>query len=44
MKEKIQIIDAPLVEGVITAAVECSMNKNIEEIKIVLKEMALNKI
>lgn len=44
MKEKIQIIDAPLVEGVITAAVECSMNKNIEEIKLVLKEMALNKI
>ncbi|NAS19315.1 PTS-dependent dihydroxyacetone kinase phosphotransferase subunit DhaM [Clostridium butyricum] len=44
MKEKIQIIDAPLVEGVITAAVECSMNKNIEEIRMVLKEMALNKI
>lgn len=44
IKEKIQIMDAPLVEGVITAAVECSMNKNIQEITISLKEMPLNKI
>lgn len=44
MKEKIQIIDAPLIEGVVVAAVQCSMNESIEEVKKSLKEMPLNKI
>lgn len=44
MKGKIEIIDAPLVEGVVIAAVECSMNKSIEEAKKSLEGMKLNKI
>ncbi|MBW6411103.1 dihydroxyacetone kinase phosphoryl donor subunit DhaM [Clostridium weizhouense] len=44
IREKVEIIDAPLVEGAITAAVEASMNKSLTEIKDVLKPMSLNKI
>lgn len=44
MNGKIEIIDAPLVEGVVIAAVECSMNKSIEEAKKSLEGMKLNKI
>lgn len=44
MKGKIEIIDAPLVEGVVIAAVESSMNKSIEEAKKSLEGMKLNKI
>ncbi|NFO14479.1 PTS-dependent dihydroxyacetone kinase phosphotransferase subunit DhaM [Clostridium botulinum] len=44
IREKVEIIDAPLVEGAITAAVEASMDKSLAEIKEVLKPMSLNKI
>ncbi|SFC68047.1 dihydroxyacetone kinase phosphoryl donor subunit DhaM [Clostridium uliginosum] len=44
MKDNIEIVDAPLVEGAITAAVEASMNKSLLDIKEVLKPMALNKM
>ena len=44
MKEKIQIIDAPLIEGVVVAAVQCSMNESMEKVKKSLDGMALNKI
>lgn len=44
IREKVEIVDAPLVEGAITAAVESSMNKSLAEIKDVLKPMSLNKI
>ena len=43
IKSKVEIIDAPLVEGAIVAAVYASMNKTIEEIKDNLKSMSLNK-
>lgn len=44
MQNKVEIIDASLVEGVVTAAVECSIGKNITEIKEALKGMALGKM
>lgn len=44
MKEKIQIVDAPLIEGVVVAAVECSMNKSMEQVNMSLTGMSLNKI
>jgi phosphoenolpyruvate---glycerone phosphotransferase subunit DhaM len=44
MKDKVQIIDTAFVEGAVVAAVQCSMNKNIEEIKDALKSMCLHKI
>ncbi|AOR22294.1 dihydroxyacetone kinase phosphoryl donor subunit DhaM [Clostridium taeniosporum] len=44
IRGNVEIIDAPLVEGVITAAVEASMDKSLSEIKEVLKSMSLNKI
>ncbi|AWK52330.1 PTS mannose transporter subunit IID [Clostridium beijerinckii] len=44
MKNNVEIIDAPLVEGAIVAAVDSSIGKNIDEIKKSLKEMPLNKI
>lgn len=44
MKKKVQIVDASLIEGVVVAAVECSMKKSIDEVKMSLKGMALNKI
>ena len=43
IKSKVEIIDAPLVEGTIVAAVYASMNKTTEEIKDNLKSMSLNK-
>ena len=43
IKSKVEVIDAPLVEGAIVAAVYASMNKTIEEIKDNLKSMSLNK-
>lgn len=43
IKSKVEIIDAPLVEGTIVTAVYASMNKTIEEIKDNLKSMLLNK-
>ncbi|WP_252229527.1 dihydroxyacetone kinase phosphoryl donor subunit DhaM [Clostridium sp. ZBS15] len=44
IRENVEIIDAPLVEGAITAAVEASMDKSLSEIKEVLKPMSLNKL
>ena len=43
IKSKVEIIDAPLVEGAVVAAVCASMNKTIEDIKNDLKSMSLNK-
>lgn len=43
IKSKVEIIDAPLVEGTVVAAVDASMNKTMEEIKNNLKRMSLNK-
>lgn len=43
-KEKIQIVDCALVEGAITAAVQSSLEENIENIKNALKDLSLNKI
>lgn len=43
-KENISIIDAALVEGAITAIVDASIGKSMEEIKESLLKMKLNKI
>lgn len=43
-QNKVEIVDAALVEGVVTAAVECSIGKSVIEIKEELKEMALGKM
>ena len=43
-QNKVEIVDAALVEGVVTAAVECSIGKSVIEIKEELKEMALEKM
>ena len=44
MKNNVKIVDAPLVEGTIVAAVDSSIGKDIDEIKKSLKEMPKNKI
>ncbi|WP_026887657.1 dihydroxyacetone kinase phosphoryl donor subunit DhaM [Clostridium beijerinckii] len=44
MKEKIKIVDCPIVEGAVTAAVESSIGKNIEEIEEALQPMNLGKM
>lgn len=44
MRAKVEIIDLPLVEGAISASVECAVGRNIEEIKENLKNMAIGKI
>lgn len=44
MKEKIKIVDCPIVEGAVTAAVESSIGKNIEEIETALQPMNLGKM
>ncbi|NMM62671.1 PTS-dependent dihydroxyacetone kinase phosphotransferase subunit DhaM [Clostridium sp. P21] len=44
MKEKVEIVDAALVEGVITAGVESSINKTLEDIKKSLKSISINKM
>jgi dihydroxyacetone kinase phosphotransfer subunit len=43
-KEKIKIVDCPIVEGAVTAAVESSIGKNIEEIESALQPMNLGKM
>ena len=43
-REKIKIADAPLVEGAVVGAVECSMDKSLEEIEEALMELKLNKL
>lgn len=44
MIDKIKIVDCPIVEGAVTAAVESSIGKNIEEIEEALKPMNLGKM
>lgn len=44
MKSKLSIIDTAFVEGAVVAAIQCSMSKNIEEIKDELKSMCLHKM
>lgn len=44
MKEKIKIADCPIVEGTVTAAVESSIGKGLEEIETALKPMNLGKM
>ena len=44
MKDKIKIVDCPIVEGAITAAVESSIDKSIKEIEETLKPMNLGKM
>ena len=44
MREKVQIIDTAIVEGGITAIVESSMDRTLEEIKESVEVMKLNKM
>lgn len=44
MLKNVEIVDAAIVEGTVTAAVECSIGKSITEIKEELKGMALGKM
>ncbi|AWI05180.1 dihydroxyacetone kinase phosphoryl donor subunit DhaM [Clostridium drakei] len=44
IKEKVEIVDAALVEGAVTAAVESSINKSREDIKKSLKSISINKM
>lgn len=43
-REKVEILDAALVEGAITAAIECSLNKSLSEIKEELKTLSIAKM
>lgn len=44
MKNNVEIIDGPLVEGAIVAAVDSSIGKNIDEIKESVKKIYTNRI
>jgi dihydroxyacetone kinase phosphotransfer subunit len=44
MQGKVEIIDVALVEGAVSAAVECSIGKSIGEIKETLKKLCLGKM
>ncbi|MDF2882994.1 MAG: PTS-dependent dihydroxyacetone kinase phosphotransferase subunit DhaM [Clostridiaceae bacterium] len=44
IQKNVEIVDAALVEGAITAAVESSIDKNMEEIKEAIKAMCLHKM
>ena len=44
MREKVEILDSALVEGVITAAIESSLNKTLTEIKEELKSLSIAKM
>lgn len=44
MRAKVEILDAALVEGAITAAIECSLNKSLSEIKEELKILSIAKM
>lgn len=44
MHKKVEVLDVALVEGAVTAAVECSIGKRIEEIKETLKKLSLGKM
>ena len=43
-KDNVQLVDTALVEGAVSAAVESSIGKSIEEIQESLKTMCLNKM
>lgn len=43
-RNKVKIVDAPLVEGAILAAIECSLNKKLVDIKQKVENMSRNKI
>ncbi len=43
-QKNVVILDAAIVEGAITAVVEISLNKNLKEIKDVLKDLSINKM
>lgn len=44
MRKNIVVIDAPLVEGTVVAAVESSIGKSLKEIESELKKMKINKM
>lgn len=44
MRDKVEIVDAALVEGAITAAIECSLNRTVTEIKEELKLLSIEKM
>lgn len=44
MREKVEILDSALVEGVITLAIESSLNKTLTEIKEELKSLSIAKM
>ena len=44
MQAKVEILDVALVEGAITAAIECSIGRSITEIKESLKRLCIGKI
>jgi PTS hybrid protein len=44
IQKKVEILDVALVEGAITAAVECSIGRSISEIKDSLKRLNLGKL
>lgn len=43
-EDKVQIVDAPLVEGAVIAAVEASLNRSREEIKTALEKLRQGKL
>jgi dihydroxyacetone kinase phosphotransfer subunit len=44
MRKNVEILDTALVEGAITAAIECSLNKTLTEIKEELKSLSIEKM
>jgi dihydroxyacetone kinase phosphotransfer subunit len=44
MQAKVEILDVALVEGAITAAIECSIGRSIPEIKESLKRLCIGKL
>lgn len=44
MRKNIRIMDAPLVEGAVVAAVDSNIGKSLEEIVTELKKMKINKM
>lgn len=44
MQNKVRILNVALVEGAVSAAIECSSGKNIKEIQESIKELNLEKI
>lgn len=44
MQNKVKILNSAIVEGGISAAIECSLGKSITEIQESIKELSLNKM